>query len=119
MSQRISIFELSEQALDETLDKYSGALRGYGLSWTWCKICTEIKNIAIHENSDISYSDMCKLLCPLYTSKWCRNEKLGSRLYEKKQKQWEIDVNNYLWWITIELELRRTKYEQNWEGTWK
>lgn len=130
MSQRISIFELSERALDETLDKYSGALRGYGLTWTWCKICIEVGNIAMNENRDIPYSDICKQCCPLYPSEWCRNEKLESRLYdgysamltalfnESEQNRWEIDVDNYLWWITTELELRRTKYERNWGGAW-
>lgn len=115
MSKRISIFELSEQALDETLDKYSGALRGYGLTWTWCEICIEVGNIAMNENRDIPYSDICKQCCPLYPSEWCRNEKLESRLYDGYR--WEIDVDNYLWWITTELELRRTKYERNWGGT--
>ena len=121
MSQRISIFELSEQALDETLDKYSGALRGYGLTWTRCKICTEVENIAAEESGNWSEQSPCKLFCPLYPSEWCRDEKLESRLYdgysamltalfnESEQNRWEIDVNNYLWWITIELELMRTK----------
>jgi hypothetical protein len=120
MSQRISIFELSERALDETLDKYSGALRGYGLSWTWCKICTEIRNIAIHENSDISDSDMCKLLCPLYTSKWCRNNRHDSKLSDTEQSkvEWLKNVERYLWWITIELELMRNDYEKHWGGAW-
>ena len=118
---RISLSEISEKALDETLNKYSGALRGYILSWTWCRICGEIENV---ENST------CKILCPLYPSEWCRNDRRQSRLYdayvamnegefrEKEYEKWETDVNNYLWWITTELELRRTKYERKWGGAW-
>lgn len=121
MIKRISLSELSEKALDETLNKYSGALRGYILSWTSCRICDEIENV---EDS------ACKVLCPLYPSGWCRNDKLESRLYdayaamdtasfrEKEYEKWETDVNNYLWWITTELELRRTKYERQWGGAW-
>lgn len=116
---RVSLHELSEKALDETLDKYSGALRGYGLTWTWCGICIETENKATYENKDVSEHLICETCCPLYPSEWCRNEKLESRLYDGYgQNNWEIDVNNYLWWITIELELRRTKYERNWGGAW-
>ena len=124
---RISLSELSEQALNQTLNKYSGALRGYLLSWTWCQICSEIDN---NTDKNTLSSDECETLCPLYPSEWCRNDRLESRLYdayaamdtarfrEKKYERWETDVNNYLWWITTELELRRTKYERRWGGAW-
>ena len=128
MIKRVSLSELSEKALDETLDKYSGALRGYGLTWTWCRMCIETGTIAMLENENMGHSDICEACCPLYPSEWCRNEKLESRLYdgysamltalfhESEQNRWETDTNNYLWWVTIELELRRTKYEKHWGG---
>lgn len=124
---RISLSELSEKALDETLNKYSRTIRGYPLSWTWCEICNEIEDSA---DADLTQYEQCNILCPLYPSGWCRNTRLMSRLYdayaaneqarfyEKEYEKWETDVNNYLWWITTELELRRTKYERRWGGAW-
>lgn len=118
---RISLSELSEKALDETLNKYSRALRGRSLSWTWCRICGEIEN---------DEDTRCKTLCPLYPSEWCRNDRRQSRLYdtyvamnegefrEKEYERWKNDVNNYLWWITTELEIRRAKCERKWGGAW-
>lgn len=120
---RISLSELSEQALDQTLDKYSGAINGYSLSWTRCKICSEIDN---NTDKNTLSSDECETLCPLYPSEWCRDDKLESRLYdayaamdtasfrEKEYERWKTDVNNYLWWITTELELMRSDYEKHW-----
>ena len=130
MIKRVSLSELSEKALDETLDKYSGALRGYGLTWTWCRMCIETGTIAMLENENMGHSDICEACCPLYPSEWCRNEKLESRLYdgysamltalfhESEQNRWETDTNNYLWWVTIELELMRNDYEKHWGGAW-
>ena len=117
MSQRISIFELSERALDETLRKYSEALQYECISWIACRICFEIDRTA---NEMHIYAGLCETLCPLYPSKWCRNNRHDSRLAEtdRIKIEWLQDIENYLWWITIELELQRTEYEQNWGGTW-
>ena len=30
----------------------------------------------------------------------------------------DIDLKDYLWWVTIELELMRTKCERRWGGAW-
>lgn len=111
----ISIFNLSERALDETLRKYSEALKYEGVLWTACQICFEIDKIA----DELQASSMiCSTLCPLYPSKWCRNNRHDSRLAntDRVKTEWMRDVENYLWWITIELELQRTEYEQNWGG---
>jgi len=120
---RISLSELSEQALEQTLNKYSAALSGCPLSWTWCGICIEIEYNA---DTDMTQYEPCAILCPLYPSEWCRNDKLESRLYdayaamdtasfrEKEYERWKTDVNNYLWWITTELELMRSDYEKHW-----
>ena len=103
MSQRISIFELSERALDETLDKYSQGLEHGYASWRVCRICMEVLT-------------SCRL-CPLYPSKWCVSDRLESRLYKTYEKtDWESDVESYLWWISIELELMRADYEKYWGG---
>ena len=111
----MSLSELSEQALDETLYKYSAALQYNFMSWEMCKICTEIDTLKI---PDIKSG--CKYFCPLYPSRWCRNAIQNSRLYKQDTQlnAWKTDVNNYLWWITTELELRRTKYERKWGGAW-
>jgi hypothetical protein len=113
MSQRISIFELSEKALDETLYKYSKAMTENSMAWISCKICKEMNNLTINRPDDT-----CETFCPLYPSGWCRNEPMDSRLYknERDNKSWRNDVNNYLWWISIELELMRADYEKHWEG---
>jgi hypothetical protein len=103
MSQRISLFELSERALDETLDKYSQGLEHGYASWRVCRICMEVLT-------------SCRL-CPLYPSKWCVSDRLESRLYKTYEKtDWDNDIKSYLWWISIELELMRADYEKHWGG---
>ena len=117
MSQRISIFELSERALDETIRKYAEVLKYECIYWIACKICFEIDQIANELQMD---KQICSTLCPLYPSKWCRNNRHDSRLAEKNQNktEWLQDVERYLWWITIELELMRNDYEKHWRGAW-
>lgn len=108
---RIGLWELSEKALDETLSKYSKAMTENSVAWVFCKICEEVDNLTIDR-----HDDMCRTFCPLYPMEWCRNEPLYSRLFKKTryEKQWITDINNYLWWITTELELMRSDYEKHW-----
>ena len=113
----ISIFNLSERALDDTLRKYSEALQYECISWIACRICFEIDKIAdkLH-----IYAELCGTLCPLYPSKWCRNNRHDSKLSDTEQSkvEWLKNVERYLWWITIELELMRNDYEKHWGGAW-
>ncbi|WP_333642117.1 hypothetical protein [Mesotoga prima] len=111
MMGRIGLWELSEKALDETLSKYSKAMTENSVAWVFCKICEEVDNLTIDR-----HDDMCRTFCPLYPTEWCRNEPLYSRLFKKTryEKQWITDINNYLWWITTELELMRSDYEKHW-----
>ena len=62
MIKRIGLSELSEQALEQTLNKYSAALSGCPLSWTWCGICIEIEYNA---DTDMTQYEQCAILCPL------------------------------------------------------
>jgi len=56
---RISLSELSEQALDETLCKYSKAITENSVAWIFCKICEEVDNLTIDRHDDI-----CRTFCP-------------------------------------------------------
>ena len=113
----ISIFNLSERALDETIRKYSEALQYECIYCEACRICFEIDKIAdkLH-----IYAELCGTLCPLYPSKWCRNNRHDSKLSDTEQSkvEWLKNVERYLWWITIELELMRNDYEKHWGGAW-
>jgi len=122
MIKRISLSELPEKALDETLQKYSRALWCGTLQWVFCRICKEIDACEdrVLEECDV---DGCEDLCPLYPSGWRRNAPDKSKLYKyyppfetEKDTVWEQNVNNYLWWVTIELELRRAGYEKHLGG---
>ena len=109
---RVRLSELSEKALDNTIDKYTWVMMKRGQLWSYCLICVEIDVVAGKEK--ILNQNRCKHLCPLYPSDWCQNTASDSRLYNPSDE----DMTNYLWWITTELELRRTEYERNLGGAW-
>lgn len=107
MTTIISLSNLPEYALDETIEKYIHALTGEYPVWAYCSICAEIDSI-------LSEDDGCEILCPLYPSGWCMDDPADSRLYHPT----DTDLEDYLWWVTIELELMRTKCERRWGGAW-
>lgn len=72
------------------------------------------KSIATYGSSSV-IQNPTPLISRLYDA-YAANEQAG--FYEKEYEKWETDVNNYLWWITTELELRRTKCERKWGGAW-
>ena len=107
MTTRISLSNLPEYALDKTIEKYTHALTEEYPVWAYCSICAEIDSI-------LSGDDGCEILCPLYPSGWCMDDPADSRLYHPT----DTDLKDYLWWVTIELELMRTKCERRWGGAW-
>jgi hypothetical protein len=83
---------LSDKALNETLKKYSNYLINKKLNWRACLICDEILSIGLITCEE----------CPLWPSEWCRCKCDASRV--------TTEPNDYLWWITIELELRQEEF---------
>jgi hypothetical protein len=103
---QISLDDISSNAIKESIKKYTRLLiegwnkyeEKYGMAWNHCKICIEVNDIIGREN-------FCVQHCPLSPQKWCRNDAYRSRLY-KDNENWEKDVNDYIWWLTIEIETR-------------
>jgi hypothetical protein len=105
--------EISIKAWNETLQKYAMALLTGYLAWIPCRICDEMDEIRTKNEDDNSIP--CKWICPLSPSSWCRNAKSTSRLhYEyhmgKRDRYWSDDLEEYLWWITIEVEMMEEEY---------
>jgi len=121
---QISLDDISSNAIKESIKKFTRLLiegvKGYEEKykidyWSSCRICIEVDEI-----NGINY--YC-YNCPLYTSKWCReydNESRLNHVYHEHQeetssnwkKNWEKDVNDYIWWLTIEIETR-DNYDNN------
>jgi hypothetical protein len=114
---QIPLDDISSDAINESIKKFTRLLvegwEGYKVKynkmpWQTCKICEEVDKI---NNRHFMY---CKN-CPLHPSKWCRGHGNDSRLhkiYHITKKRWEKDVNDYIWWLTIEVETR-DNYDNN------
>jgi len=95
------------------LAKWYKSYLGEEDDWTSCPICEDVQANWPDDLSDDLY---CSDLCPLSVSGWCREYKDDSKLSEEYDDveggltQSEL-LENYLWWITIELEMRRAEYE--------
>jgi hypothetical protein len=107
---QISLDEISSDAIKESIKKFTRLLiegwyeyeEKYRIPWTTCNICTEVARINDHWHC---------ANCPLQPSKWCTERGKYSRLHIKYYghntiTDWEKDVNDYIWWFTIELETR-------------
>lgn len=110
---QISLDDISSDAINESIKKFTRLLiegweeyeKKYGMAWNSCKLCTEVFDIIRIEN-------YCVIQCPLSLQGWCKNIANRSRLYKKCNENWEKDVNDYIWWLTIEIETR-DNYDNN------
>ena len=115
---QISLDDISSDAIKESIKKFTrlliegwkGYKKKYGLPWYTCKICIEVNRINDYNNIWDCIN------CPLQPSKWCKergNDSRLHRIYHNYNEQlWEKDVNDYIWWLTIEVETR-DNYDNN------
>ena len=110
---QIPLDDISSDAIKDSITKFTRLLiegwEGYKVKynkmpWQTCKICEEVNEI---NKNNFWY---CKN-CPLRPSNWCKSDGRASRLFiayfgHITLKDWEKDVNDYIWWLTIELETR-------------
>ena len=95
------------EVLHSSQHKWIRALITMHADWTPCSICEEI-----YGRRKQPYGRYhCINDCFLAISKWCQNEVHHSRLnpgyfnsLHKISKEWLDDVENFIWWMDLEIE---------------
>ena len=90
------------EAWEESQAKWVRCLLHNTCNWNSCSVCDYMFSISPGKRCSTGASG-----CPLIVSNWCcaweKESKLSSNC-EIDNTPWETRVENYLWWIDLEIE---------------
>jgi len=95
------------EVLHSSQRKWIRSLQTERIDWTPCSICEEINGKRKQPRGRYH----CLNSCFLTISEWCQNEAPHSRLNpqysnanSRKTRLWREDVENFIWWMDLEIE---------------